>query len=220
MNYYTKSGLLITSLMSATLIANTANADQSWFVRPNIGFSSMSDQTVNATDVADTSGSTDVNIGSGFLTGLGLGYRFNDKFSAELAWEYRTNDSEVSLSNGQLFEEGNYASNTFFLNAAYSFDNSTNWIPYIGAGLSWIQEVDIDIETDVDELSYSSDGDIGFQVFAGLGYQISGQWQLQTELRYGQTSGIELTSEDNTSGQFSEFDYTPITAQVSLVYDF
>ena len=220
MNHYFTTTIVMV-YCSATFFTNTCLAmDKGWFIRPNVGMSLLSDQTVNSVDVLGASGDVDISLDSGFVAGIGVGYFYNSNVAVELAWEYRSNESTVSLANNRIIDEGNYASNMFFLNTHYYFNSSTRWQPYVGAGLSWIQEIDIDLESETVESSYATDGNIGFQLFAGLGYQLSDDWQIQAELRYGSIDDIDLTSEEGTQGSFANFDYQPTTLQVGLIYNF
>lgn len=212
-----KSTCILSVLLSPTVFAAD---DRGWFLKPNVGLSNLSDLSASVTGIGAFDGSADISTDSGFVAGLGLGYRYNSNWAAEIAWEYRTNDSAVTLSDGTLFSEGDYASNTFFLNGIYSFDSSSAWTPYLGAGISWVQEIDIDLEAGGNELSYSGDGEVGFQVFGGVGYSFNDNWALQAELRYGSITGIELDAESTALGQFSDLDYQPTTFQMALVYDF
>jgi len=81
------------------------------------------------------------------------------------------------------------------------------------------QEIDIDLEIDGTELSYTGDGDTGFQIMAGITYEINESWSMNGELRYGRFSGIDLTGE-GTTGQFNDLDYDPITLGLGLQYNF
>jgi len=67
---------------------------------------------------------------------------------------------------------GNYASTGLALNGFYSFNafGSDKVRTYIGAGLAWLTEVDIDFEQGGNELSYSGDG-FGVQLLAGARYE-------------------------------------------------
>ncbi len=199
---------------------NTVAAEDTWFVRPYIGMSQMSDLSSDFTDIDSISGTADINLNGGFTAGLGIGYRYNEHLAAEFGWEYRSNDSEVNLANTSTFKDGNYASNVFYINGHYFFVTSGKWQPYVGAGLSWAQEIDIDLERDGVEQSYSGDGESGFQIFAGLNYALSNNWEIQSELRYGSISDINLSGEANDSGGFQSLDYQPTTLQLGLVYNF
>lgn len=196
-----------------------AQSDDGWFLRPYLGSSNMSDVEGSTTNIGAVDGIADLSLDAGFTAGLGAGYRYNDDFAVELAWEYRSNESETALADGQVFEEGNYASNVFFINGFYYFGGAEKWQPYLGAGLSWVQEVDVDLETGGVELSYSGSGDVGFQLFTGVDYHLLENWDLQAELRYGSLSGIDLEGE-NIPGEITDLDYKTLTAQFGVLYRF
>ncbi len=204
-------------LASASQVAVAA---ENWFVRPYLGLSQMSDLDSDFSDIDGLSGEADVDLDTGFTGGLGVGYRYTDRFAVEVGWEYRSNDSETTLNGVSEFDDGNYASNIFYLNGHYFFDKNGAWQPYVGAGLTWVEEVDIDLERGGDELSYSGDGDTGYQIFAGVGYELNPEWTLQTELRYGSITGIDLEGEGNDTGEFDGIDYETTTLQIGLVYGF
>jgi len=123
------------------------------------------------------------------------------------------------LADGQRFTDGNYASNSFFLNGIYSFGGGMRWQPYVGAGLSWVQEIDIDLETAASELSFSGDGDTGFQIFSGVDYQLNLNWSVQGEVRYSRISVVQLTGEGNES-TFKGLEYDPVSLQIGLKFRF
>ncbi len=215
------SKTLILAAAAVMLPLNTIAADSSnWFVRPFIGLSQMSDLSADTENLGTADGSSDINLDSGFNAGIGWGYRYNDELAVELAWEYRSNDSSVTLADNTEFPDGNYASNMLFLNGFYYPDvASDRWSPYVGAGLSWIQEIDIDLEQDGTETSLSGDGDIGYQLFAGADYRLDEQWSVGVELRYGSTTGIDLKGEGN-NGRYKDLDYEPTTLQLGLTYNY
>ena len=197
-----------------------AASEDRWFLRPQVGLSLISDFQARSNKVAGFSGPAEIKLDNGFAAGIGIGYRYSPNFAVELAWEYRSNDSEALIDGGTSLGSGNYASNTFFLNGLYFFSQSGRWQPYLGAGLSWLQEIDLDFEQDGVESSYSGDGDIGYQLFAGLNYDLTPDWGLQTELRYGSITSITLESEAGDGSSFSGMDYQPFTVQVGLIYRF
>lgn len=210
--------LIITALLGAATAP--AMAEERWFVRPYLGLSQMSDTDSDFEDIEGLSGKADIDLDTGFTGGLGIGYRLNDKIAVELGWEYRSNDSAVSLAGREDFDDGNYASNIFYLNGHYRFARDGDWRPYIGAGLTWIEEIDIDLERNGEELSYSGDGDTGYQVFAGIDYALGPRWLLQSELRHGSITGIDLDGESGDPGSFDGIDYETTTLQLGLVYEF
>ena len=186
-----------------------------WIVTPYIGFSSMGDVTGTASNVDGLSGSAEVNLDEGFVAGIDLAYQYNQRVSAAIRWEYRSNDSQVNLSNSREYDDGNYASNTLFIDGRYTTQSLGNWQPYLGAGIGWLQEIDLDLEGSGEEISLSDDGNIGFQVFAGLHYSLNQRWRLESEIRYTKFDDIDLESEGD-SGRIQGLDYDPITFQFGL----
>ena len=112
-------------------------AADSWFVRPYIGLSQMSDLDSDFDDIDGLSGEADIDLDTGFTGGIGVGYRYTDNFAVEVGWEYRSNDSETTLNGVSEFDDGNYASNIIYLNGHYFFDKSGDWQPYVGAGINY-----------------------------------------------------------------------------------
>ena len=211
---------LFLSVSLISLSTSVAKAESNWFVRPYVGTSQMSDLSADFAQIEGLTGKADIDLDGGFTSGIGLGYRYNQNFAAEFGWEYRSNDSSVNLASTSQFDEGNYASNIFYLNGHYQFAKTGKWQPYVGAGLSWIQEIDIDLERDGEEFSYSGSGDVGYQVFAGVNYDLSEKWALQSEVRYGSISDIDLEPEGDNSGEFKGLDYDTTTFQIGVVYKF
>jgi opacity protein-like surface antigen len=210
---------ITTFLLTTSLFIPALASESGWFVRPYIGISQMSDTSANATQVDNLNGDVAVSLDSGFTAGLGLGYQYNSRFAAELAWEYRSNGSQTTVADQSIFKEGNYASNLFFINGFYFFPNQSDWTPYLGAGLSLAQEIDIDLERDGIEQSYAGSGDFGYQLFAGANYHLSKRWSLQLEIRYASMTDLELEAEAD-SGLIDNIDYNTSTAQLGLVYHF
>ena len=197
-----------------------ADDDSGWFVRPFLGLSQLSDLSADTRNLGTVDGEADISVDSGFNAGIGVGYRYNAQLAVEVAWDYRTNDSSVLLADDTDFTGGDYASNMFYLNGFYYPEvASDKWAPYVGAGLSVMQEIDLDLEQNGNETSLSGSGDVGYQLFAGIDYKIDEDWSLGAELRYGSTTDIDLKGEGN-NGQFKGLDYEPTTLQVGMTYRF
>lgn len=196
----------------------TLAADAGWFAKPYVGASLLSD--TDGSRVDQITQDLDVESDTGFLAGLGVGYRYNDNWAAEIAWEYRTNDSETIFADGTRFGDGNYASNIFYLNGYYYFEAKGRWQPYVGAGLGWTQEIDLDLEALGPEQSFSGDGDVALQVFGGAEYHLSDRLYLNMEIRYSRLTSIDLDAESGALGAIVDLDYTPLTFGAGLTYRF
>ncbi|MDF2180125.1 outer membrane beta-barrel protein [Aliiglaciecola sp. CAU 1673] len=205
--------------LAAGLVSTQALA-QSWMIKPYFGLSQLSDTQGQSQSLGTQDGQTKVDLDSGFVAGLGLGYQLDAQWRAELAWEYRSNDSVTTLADGQRFTEGNYASNTFALNGYYLFADVAGFQPYSGAGLVWIQEIDLDLERNGEEQSLSGSSDTGFQLMLGIEYQFNASWQAQAELRYTSLTGIGLQDEGAGNAILRDLDYQPLTFAINLLYRF
>ncbi len=99
---------------------------------------------------------------AGFALGLDRG-----PFTFEFDDLYRSDDfDQVTFADGRSVTDGNYASEMIGLNAYYRFRTDTDIQPYLGAGLGWVQEVDVDFEENGVETSFETD-DLGAQFAAG-----------------------------------------------------
>ncbi len=212
--------LIIIGLAAIAPLEVFAEDREGWFVRAYGGYSQHSDIDADTSGIVGASTQADISIDGGFTAGAGVGYRYGDNWAVEVAWEYRSNDTETDVGGEESYPDGNLASSTFYLNGYYHFPATGRWDPYVGAGLGWLQEVDIDLEGNGPERSYSGDGDTGLQLFAGANYELTEHLQLQGEIRYSYFSDLDLEGENGARGEFSSLDYDPLTLQVGLVYRF
>lgn len=215
MNHVTRArkfaaAVAVGSTLVTTLTAQAAG--EGWSIIPYVGISQLGNQSPNIAggdDIVD--GGLDIAVDSGFTAGLRVRYDYeSSRWTSEVGWEYRTNDSETTTSDGNVLPDGNYASNTFYLNGRYSLTDANRWTPWIGGGLTWIQEVDLDSENADGERSFSDSGSIGFQVMAGVDYDLSDRFYLTSELRYGSQSALNL-EEEGGNGRVTDIEYQPVT---------
>lgn len=191
-----------------------------WYVRATTGLSWVDDTQASSQGVGTVDGTATIDVDAGFLAGMAVGFNYNSNWSAELVWEYRTNDSTTALADGARFTEGNYASNSFYANGVYSFRQSEPWSTYVGAGLGWLQEIDLDLEDSSGEQSFSGDGDIGWQLMAGVHYSFDPSWQLNAGVRYGDFGKVNLKAETSAAGEFQSIEYAAFTLDLGVAYLF
>ena len=195
------------------LTAVTAHAaGEGWSIVPYVGTSQLGNQSpdlIGSDDLVD--GGLDITVDTGFTAGVGLRYDYeNSRWASEVGWEYRTNDSQTTTADGNVLPDGNYASNIFYLNGRYALTDGNRWTPWIGGGLTWIQEVDLDSEDANGERSFSESGFVGFQVMAGIDYDVSDRFYLTSELRYMSYNSLDL-EEEGGNGRITNIDYQPVT---------
>ena len=217
MKLKTKVVLFVHTVLLALPTQSIAEGGQ-FFVKPFFGLSSLSDTDGFVSGPGLVNGNIDVEVDDGYVTGLGFGYRYNANFASEIALEYRTNEVASTLSKVETFEEGDFSSLTFFVNGYYFFDSNSAWTPYLGGGIGWVEEIDIDLERSGVEQSLSA-SETAFQLMGGVEYQISEAWRLNTELRYSTVSGVDVDGED-LDAEITGLDYNPLTLQVGFSYSF
>lgn len=211
-----------TAVMTACLLLSAPAWTQgNYYLRPHIGLSIVQGNDFDQTGVATPGATGDGSYDSGFATGLAFGYRYGNGFSAELDWEYRNNGNDaVVFSDGTSFSDGDIASNIFYLNGYYTFDQYFGKLrPYVGAGIGWVQEIDLDLESGGVETSYSADGDIAWQLMVGAETEVARNWRVQGELRYTRVAGVDLEQEGGP-GRVTDLDYDAWTIGLGVTYDF
>lgn len=208
-NHHLTFALALMGFSTASMAAETGH----YYVKPYAGISYMN-------DVKGQTGSSPiaVELEKGMTLGAAFGYRYNANIAAEISWEYRTNDSETQVGN-QFYPAGNYAANLVYLNGIYYFDALGAWTPYLGVGAGWMQEIDIDLELNGVETSYSNSGNFSYQGFAGVEYRFNSRWTFHTELRHAGAKSGRLQDEQ-TKAEFASLDYKPFTWQFGARYQF
>jgi len=212
--------LLMTISLLLPIDQSRGGENESWYLVPTLGLSQIADFSVTSKTVFGANGDAAISVDSGLLADLVQGYEFNQAWVTKVAWECRVSDREVVLTNGVACSNGNYVSSRFMLIGRYSFESAGKWNSLICGGVLWTWEIDIDLESLDNEFSYSSDGDLGLQFFAGSGYQLSDRMELEGSLRYSTIASIDLEAESRANRAFANVDYKPISAQVSLNFDF
>lgn len=154
--------------------------------------------------------------GTGF--GGALGKRLGDgRYAMELAWDYQ---SAGLKSVGSQPLSGDYASNLFWLNGYRRFQTTGAWTPYVGAGIAYVQEIDMDIQRSGQQAEYSRHGGLGLQAIAGAHYALHPRWSLMADLK-----SMRIPKGPSKAAQAGHAlnqapSYKPLSLQVGLVYNF
>lgn len=221
----TNSNPLLSALTTAFLLSSTAAmADEAGRFYGKIygGASILGDKDFDQTGIAASSATGDGSFSTGWFAGAAAGYYFTENFAAEIAWDYRTNGNDnIDFSDGTAFSDGNYASNIFFLNGYYHFDKigDSNFKPYLGAGLGFVEEIDMDLEKAGVETSYSQEGEFAYQLIAGTSYELNDNWDLTADARYMRLRSIDLADEAG-AGAIQGINYDPFSITLGALYKF
>lgn len=157
-----------------------------------------------------------------FKTGMGLGgdlgYRYGNGWAAEIEWNWRRHDpSTLRRASTTLASEGDFASNIIFVNALRRFIGQRGgWTPYLGAGIGWVQEIDLDLNTGATDRAWSRQGRFGVQLIGGAEIPLSASWRLTADVRLLRVGGVELPAEEGATGRLAQPRYNPVSAQVGL----
>jgi hypothetical protein len=76
-----------------------------------------------------------------------IGYRYRNGWAAEAEWNYRSHKlSSLCPGGATVARKGDFASNILLINGLRRFMSPSPWTPYDGAGIGWVQEIDIDLK--------------------------------------------------------------------------
>jgi opacity protein-like surface antigen len=214
----TLPGFCATALTAtlATAMPTAAEEARGPYVRALSGVGWAADTSLGGSTI-DADGKYDV----GFLAGAATGYDFG-RWRLEGELVYRTNGTD-RLSGARLppgADGGDLSSLGVGVNALLEFDllGSPAITSHVGAGLVYLQEIDIDLDSPTGELSYS-DADWAFQLLAGARYRISDAWSINAEVRYLTASDLTLKGEGAAAGSI-DLDYDHTSVILGLEYRF
>lgn len=163
-------------------------------------------------------------FGSGAGFGGDLGWRYGNGWAAEIEWNYRSHSLDT-LKQGvtTLSSKGDFASNTFLINGLRRFPTGGAWTPYVGAGVGWVQEIDIDFTPSAGGAtrSYSEGGKFAFQPIAGIEYALTSKWRVTADARWLRVGSVRMdNAAGNAGGRVDSLSYNPFSVQVGLRYSF
>lgn len=202
--------------------ANDVKNETKFFGKIYVGSNMLNDKKISQTGVASSGAIGDFSFSSGWIAGGALGYYFTNNLATEIGWDYRTNElNKANFSDGKNFNEGDFASNILFLNNYYNFNPiiKNKLRPYVGLGLGFVEEIDIDLNSGGIENSYSSNNNLTYQLIAGVAYSLNKDWDLTTDLRYMRINNITLKNEKG-AGELRRIDYNPVSLSLGVMYKF
>ena len=190
-----------------------------WYLRGDIGFSNQRvDRLNNARDVTLTSSLQTNNFNTAGIYGLGVGYKVNNWFRADVTGEYRGNSQfygtdRITYTGGVGIDTYHATKNEWVVLANAYVDLGTWWCitPFIGAGVGGAR-VAINGFTDagianngggaLPSLAYAdnvSKWNLAWAVHAGLAYKVTPNFTVELAYRY-------LDMGDGLTGDLRTFD--------------
>jgi outer membrane protein len=176
---------------------------------------------LGSTSFDESSGVLGAGLTAKFDAGLGfggdIGFRYGNGWAAEVEWNYRRHDLKSLSGSTTTVNDGDFASNIFFVNGLRRFPGTSGrWTPYIGAGIGWVQEIDFDLNSGGTDRAWSKQGKIGLQLIAGAEIPMSKDWRLTADFRMLRLGSVELPAEEGVTGRLSKPDYNPVSVQLGL----
>lgn len=163
-------------------------------------------------------------FGSGLGLGGDFGWRYGNGWAAEVEWNYRRHPLDtLRQGSTSLSRDGDFASNTLLINGLRRFAGTGAWTPYVGAGIGWVQEIDIDLTPSAggSERGYSASNKVAFQLIAGAEYALTPRWSLTGDARWLRVGTVRLNNEaGNPGGSAGPLTYNPFSLQVGARYRF
>ncbi len=202
-----KHKLLAAAGLAALMALPTAASaqDAGWYLRGNVGGGVFDSADFTGDLVGDVEGEGNL------APSLGIGYEFGNNWRLELDGTALWNDTAKIQQLPSTSSD--FRTYSAMLNAIYDFDDFGRWEPYIGAGIGFVrgqlsaQAHDFPSEgggvasaVPVTNAACSpicdfrdSDSGLGWQLLAGLGYDITENLTWDTHYKYMGMSDMDFT---------------------------
>lgn len=141
--------------------------------------------------------------------GAVFGREFDGRWRLEGEFRYRTNEfASVDLPGGSRIDDGDFSSGALGLNAYWLFrDPSAAWRPFVGVGMAWMEEIDLDLAESPVDGSYSGDG-TAWQLMGGVSWMPFERWSFDFEVRYLDAGSVTMDAERGALGGRIAADYS------------
>ena len=197
-----------------------ADSDR-WYATANVGLGELSSATLTYSD-GDSEGSSESSFDASFAGGATVGYQVNERFAIEGEIMYRRNEfGATELPGLGESTEGDFASLALGINALYRFPigDSGKLSGYVGPGYVYLQEIDIDFDSDGQQaVSFETD-DSALQFKFGGRYQASDRWFVEAGATYlgADSVRMELPASPTETLQ-SDYEHWTLSVAVGLTF--
>lgn len=187
-----KTVLAVAALTLLVAPMTSFSADDSVYIKGNIGLGIAMDSDID--NMPLNAGTAKMTLDSGFLGTVAVGYDFAGPFRAEGEYAWQKNDlDQVSYNNSfGNFREGDLKVQSLMVNGYYDVDTSSQWVPFIGAGIGWAK---VDLNTPALSLG-DNDNVFAYQFMAGVSYLIDDQWAIDAQYRFFGTQDATIQDAD------------------------
>lgn len=219
MSFPTKSPVFasLASLLMLAALPVAAQDRSGFYVNAYGGSSSLASTSLSESRTSLPTLTGTASFGSGSGLGGAFGYRYGNGWAAELAWDYRSHD--VKRIGGTPVR-GDFASTTAFLNGYYRFQKVGMVRPFVGAGLGYVTEIDMDLSRDGSEQEYSRRGGLAIQAIVGGEVDLTDRWSVSADLRWSRMGSGSFKSTNAGAALNGKPKYQPTSVNLGVTYRF
>lgn len=202
------------AMAGATLLALTSVPASAQSTGPYVGIGGGASWIGDA-DVKGLGSTTSMDFDTGYAALLKGGYALGNGLRPELELGFRTWGADGA--NGGASAGGDLRQYSVFANLMYDFMPTSNWSPYVGAGLGGVEYSARSLRAGT-ATSTDKDTTWAAQGIAGLWYAIDPNWLVSADYRFQYTGDTKLGT--NVSGAVIEPDNMTHTVMLGLTYRF
>tara|TARA_R110000868_G_scaffold42434_2_gene143569 strand:+ start:1920 stop:2678 length:759 start_codon:yes stop_codon:yes gene_type:complete len=182
-----------------------------WYLRGDIGYVVTNDYEVTYSGSAGEQEFLNEDFDDTWLIGVGIGYKFNSFFRADLTldyranWEFEANTECIGTCPTTYNEEFGSASMTALLANIYlDWDNSSSFTPYIGGGLG-VAYVNLgkhfarNVSGSYSGFDGNGNWNFAAAATAGVTFDVTQNFSIDANYRYLWVGDVE-SGESNTPG--------------------
>jgi len=228
-----KANLIISAMVTSSLLATSACAEFYIGVKGGLALAPDSDVSYSHSNNPTDSETDALSFDTSYALGAVVGYGF-EAFPIRIEGElyYQRNDADKytdknSGETGDDFDLG-FENTGVMASLYYDFVNSSDFTPYVGAGLGYSEVKTYGKDSLASGTSQWSESKVdgkglAWQISSGVSYRINEHFLLDLSYRYYVSDGFTYTNHDFDSsdpGGHIDFDYEVHTILFGLRYSF
>lgn len=164
---------------------------------------------------------SEIEYDTGYMAGLVFGYAMKNGLRLELDLAHRQNDADgqANFDGSDDDDDGDTSAQTAMANVWFDLFKGSSVHPYIGGGYGAVR-VEVD-DPSFQTAALNKDEDVvdGYQLGAGIGFDLSPQWTLSLDYRYLEADDATFKVFENSTSRLKA-DYEAQSAMATLRYYF